>query len=121
MSASDPTSHIRVTDSPEEIRNTIKKAYCPAGVLEMNPIIATVRYILFPRKGKVLISRKEKFGGDVEFDSLKEFERFYMKQEIHPLDVKQAVSDGLVELLEPVRNYFSEHPDILTEVEGSFV
>ncbi|NHJ15220.1 MAG: tyrosine--tRNA ligase [Candidatus Thorarchaeota archaeon] len=121
MSASDPASHIRVTDSTEDIRSTIKKAYCPAGVLEMNPIIATVRYILFPRSGKILIPRKEKFGGDVEFDSLKEFERSYIKQEIHPLDVKQAVSDGLVELLEPVRKYFSENPEILTEVESSFV
>lgn len=121
MSASDPASHIRVTDSPEEIRSIIKKAYCPAGVLEMNPIVATIRYILFPRLGKILIRRKEKFGGDIEFDSIKEFEKSYIKQDIHPLDVKQAVSEGLINLLEPARDYFTEHPDILSEVENSFI
>ena len=120
MSASDPTSHIRVTDSPEEIRSTIKKAYCPAGDLEQNAITSTVRYILFPRNEKILIPRKEKFGGDIEFNSIKAFETAFTAEEIHPLDVKQAVADGLIELLEPSRKYFEDHPEILTEVEKTF-
>jgi tyrosyl-tRNA synthetase len=120
MSASDPTSHIRVTDTPEEIKSTIKKAYCPAGALEQNAITSTVRYILFPRNEKILIPRKEKFGGDVEFDSIEAFESAFVAQEIHPLDVKQAVTDGLIELLEPSRKYFEDHPDILEEVEKTF-
>ncbi len=120
MSASDPLSHIRVTDSPQDIKTTIKKAYCPAGDLEQNPITATIRYILMPRFGKILIKRKEKFGGDVEFDNIDEFEKAYVEQKIHPLDVKQAVSEGLIELLAPAREYFEAHPDILSEVEKTF-
>ncbi len=120
MSASDPTSHIRVTDSPEQIKSTINKAYCPAGVLDQNPITSTVRYIIFPRMGKLLIHRKEKFGGDVEFDNIDDFERAYSSKDIHPMDVKNAVAQTLIELLEPARTYFENHPDILEEVERTF-
>ncbi len=120
MSASDPLSHIRVTDSPKSIRETIKKAYCPAGDLQDNAITSTVRYILFPRKEKILIPRKEKFGGDVEFDDIDEFEKAYTSNELHPLDVKQAVTEGLIEILTPAREFFEKHPDILEEIETTF-
>ncbi|MHA2262287.1 MAG: tyrosine--tRNA ligase [Candidatus Thorarchaeota archaeon] len=120
MSASDPTSHVRVTDSPEEIAATIGKAFCPPGIVEENAITATVRYILLPRFGKVTIPRKEKFGGDVEFDSADDFEAAYVSKELHPQDLKGAVIDMLAELLKPARVYFEKHPDILEEVERTF-
>ncbi len=120
MSASDPLSHIRVTDSPESIKTTIKKAYCPAGDLEMNAITSTVRYIIFPRMGKIEIKRKEKFGGDVEFTSIDEFEVEYKESKIHPMDVKQAVTENLIDILEPTRDYFEKHPDILEEINKTF-
>ena len=120
MSASDPASHIRVTDSEQDIRSTIKKAYCPAGDLEQNPITTTMRYIIFPRYEKIVIKRSEKFGGDLEFTSIDEFEKQYSDSKLHPMDVKQAVSEYLIELLEPARKYFEKHEDILEAVEKTF-
>ncbi|MGY5858383.1 MAG: tyrosine--tRNA ligase [Candidatus Thorarchaeota archaeon] len=120
MSASEPGTHIRVTDSKEDIKSTIKKAYCPAGDLEQNPITSTMRYIVFPRYEKIVIKRSEKFGGDLEFTSIDEFEKQYSDNKLHPMDVKQAVSDYLVELLEPARKYFEKHEDILQAVEKTF-
>ncbi|MGQ4912404.1 MAG: tyrosine--tRNA ligase [Candidatus Thorarchaeota archaeon] len=120
MSASDPSTHIRVTDSPKQIKDTIKKAYCPPGVLEQNPITSTVRYIIFPRFGSLKIERSEKFGGDVEFESAETFEKAYASQELHPMDVKNAVTKYLTEILSPAREYFEKHPDILEEVEKTF-
>ncbi|MDF1540861.1 MAG: tyrosine--tRNA ligase [Candidatus Thorarchaeota archaeon] len=120
MSASDPLSHIRVTDSPESIKTTIKKAYCPAGDLEMNAITSTVRFIILPRMGKIEIKRKEKFGGDIEFKSIDAFEAEYKDGKIHPMDVKQAVTDTLIDILEPAREYFEKHPDILEEINSTF-
>ena len=120
MSASDPLSHIRVTDSPKEIESTIKKAYCPAGDLTENAVTSTMRYIIFPRVHKITIKRSEKFGGDIEFDNIDLFEGAYKKEEVHPMDVKAAVSEHLVELLAPARKYFDKHPDILEEVEKTF-
>ncbi len=120
MSASDPLSHIRVTDSPENISNTINKAYCPPGDLELNAITSTLRFIIFPRVGKIKIKRKEKFGGDIKFSSIDEFETHYKDGKIHPMDVKQAVADALIDILEPARVYFEKNPDILQEIEDSF-
>ncbi len=120
MSASDPTTHIRVTDSPEDIKSTIKKAYCPAGDLENNAVTSTMRYIIFPRYDKIIIKRSEKFGGDLEFDKIDSFEESYVRQEVHPMDVKIAVTDYLIELLAPAREYFEKHSDILEEVEKTF-
>ncbi|MGY5876661.1 MAG: tyrosine--tRNA ligase [Candidatus Thorarchaeota archaeon] len=120
MSASDPLSHIRVTDATEDIKKTIRKAYCPAGDLELNAITSTVRYILLPRYEKILIPRKEKFGGDIEFSDIEKFEQAYSDGELHPLDVKQAVADQLIDLLEPARTYFEKNPDILEEIDRTF-
>ena len=120
MSASDPASHIRVTDSEKDIKSTIKKAFCPAGDLEQNAITSTMRYIVFPRYEKILIKRSEKFGGDLEFTSIDEFEKQYTDNQMHPMDVKHAVSEYLIELLEPARKYFEKHDDILAEVEKTF-
>ncbi len=120
MSASDPLSHIRVTDSPEDIHETIKKAYCPPKDLELNPITSTLRYIIFPRIGELVIERKEKFGGDIEFDSADAFDKAYVEGKVHPMDVKKTVAEHLVVLLEPARKYFEKHPDILVEIEKTF-
>lgn len=120
MSASDPSSHIRVTDSKESIKSTINKAFCPAGVLEENAITSTVRQIIFPRFGKITIPRKEKFGGDIEFESVESFEDSYTKSELHPMDVKHAVSSALIEILTPAREYFEKHSEILEEIETTF-
>lgn len=120
MSSSDPLSHIRVTDSVEDINSKIEKAYCPPGVLDQNPITSTVRYILLPRYARFLISRKEKFGGDIVFESADEFEKAYVDQKIHPQDLKAAVAEKLAELLAPARAFFDTNSDILANVEASW-
>jgi tyrosyl-tRNA synthetase len=79
-----------------------------------------MRYIIFPRYEKIVIKRSEKFGGDLEFTSIDEFEKQYSNNKLHPMDVKQAVSDYLIELLEPARTYFEKHDDILKAVEKTF-
>jgi tyrosyl-tRNA synthetase len=79
-----------------------------------------MRYIIFPRYEKVTIQRSEKFGGDLEFTRIDEFEKLYTNSEIHPMDVKQAVSNYLIELLKPARIYFEKHSDILAAVEKTF-
>lgn len=120
MSASDPLSHIRVTDTPESIKGTIKKAYCPAGNLDSNAITSTIRYIIFPRYGSITIQRKDKFGGDIAFDNIDAFEKSYCESDLHPMDVKQAVTESLTEMLAPAREYFEKHPDILEEIQRTF-
>src|SRR3989338_8566369 len=47
MSKSIPGSGISITDDYEEIKRTIKNAYCPEKIRENNPILQIVRLIIF--------------------------------------------------------------------------
>ncbi|MBW2976296.1 tyrosine--tRNA ligase [Candidatus Woesearchaeota archaeon] len=103
MSKSKPDSAIFMDDSEDEIKRKIKKAYCPEGVVEENPILEYCRYIIFEKCKNVKVERPEKFGGNIEFSSYKELEKAFLQRKLHPMDLKQATADYLNELLEPVR------------------
>ena len=72
-------------------------------------------------KGKVKISRPEKFGGDVEFEFYEDLERQFTNKEIHPLDLKTALSAELIEIFSKVRKYFEEHRDELESLGSTFL
>lgn len=103
MSKSDPDSAIFMSDSEEEIKRKIKKAYCPEGVAEENPILEYCKYIIFEKFKTVKIERPEKFGGNLEFDSYEELEKEFSNKKLHPMDLKQSTADYLNKLIEPVR------------------
>ena len=97
-------NYISVADSEEEIRKKCRKAFCPPEIPE-NPILQIFQYHIFPRLRKITIHRPEKFGGDRTFASFADLEAAYGGGAIHPLDLKRACGDGLVEILAPVREY----------------
>ena len=97
-------NYISVADSEEEIRKKCRKAFCPPEIPE-NPILQIFQYHIFPRLQKITIHRPEKFGGDRTFASFADLEAAYGGGAIHPLDLKRACGDGLVEILAPVREY----------------
>jgi tyrosyl-tRNA synthetase len=114
MSKSIPESTITINDSPEQIAEKIKKAFCPPKQVEGNPITEITRLILFRDSKRVLkIKRPAKYGGPIEVQSYPELEKIYLEGTLHPLDLKQAVGDALIELLKPVRDYFSKNPEPL--------
>ncbi len=113
MSKSKPETAIYVTDSPEDIRRKLKNAYCPAGEVENNPVIDIVRHIILRRPGMELeVERPEKYGGDVVYTSFEELARDFREKKLHPLDLKNAVAEWLIEKLEPVRKYVEKHPEV---------
>ncbi len=97
-------NYISIADSEEEIRKKCQKAFCPPEIPE-NPILQIFQYHIFPRIPEIIIKRPEKFGGDRTFASYAELEAAYGASEIHPLDLKRACGDGLIEILAPVREY----------------
>jgi tyrosyl-tRNA synthetase len=114
MSKSVPESTITIHDSPQEITEKIKKAFCPAKQVEGNPITEIARLVLFRECKKPLkIKRPAKYGGPFEAQSYSELEKTYLEGNLHPLDLKQAVGDGLIDLLQPVREYFAKNPEPL--------
>jgi tyrosyl-tRNA synthetase len=108
MSKSDPNSAIFMTDSEEEINKKFKKAYCVEGKAEDNPVLEYCKYIVFELREKLVIKRPEKWGGNMEFSSYEKLEEAFIKKEIHPLDLKNAVALVINELLIPVREHFSK-------------
>lgn len=109
MSKSKPDSAIYMTDTEEQIKSKLKKAYCPEKQIEENPILEYCRYIIFEKFDRFEIKRPEKFGGHVAYSSYAELERAFAAGEIHPADLKVAVAGYLNELLIPVRLHFQKN------------
>jgi len=97
-------NYISVADSEEEILKKCQKAFCPPEIPE-NPILQIFQYHVFPHLAEITIKRPEKFGGDRTFTGYLDLESAYGKGEIHPLDLKKACGQSLVEILAPVREY----------------
>ena len=116
MSASIPESHIKVYESEESLRRKIRKAYCPEKQINENPVLQIAQFIIFPLKNKMKIEREEKFGGDLILNSYKELELLYSKGDIHPLDLKNAVANYLIDIFKKVREYYMENIDMLKEL-----
>ncbi|MFH2027688.1 MAG: tyrosine--tRNA ligase [Nanoarchaeota archaeon] len=108
MSKSKPDTAIFMTDSEEDIKRKIKKAYCPEGIVEENPIMEYCKYLIFEKIDKLVIERPEKWGGNLEFESYGELEKAYVKKELHPMDLKQGVVNEINKLIEPVRKHFEK-------------
>ncbi|MEM2918225.1 MAG: tyrosine--tRNA ligase [Candidatus Altiarchaeota archaeon] len=104
MSSSKPETIIAVDEKPESIRKKIASAYCPPKDVSSNVVLQICEYLIFPKKGKIEIERKEKFGGDIFFNSYDELERYYLDGKLHPQDLKNAVAEALIEILEPMRS-----------------
>jgi len=116
MSKSIPDSAIFMTDTTEDIKRKINKAYCPEGAVEDNPILEYYKYIVFEsldRLGvdKIVISRPQKFGGDVVLNSYQDLEKKFVNKEIHPADLKASLIIYLDQLIEPVRKHFKENKE----------
>jgi tyrosyl-tRNA synthetase len=112
MSKSIPNSAVFVNDTPEEIINKVRNAFCPEGNVSVNPILDWAKYVIFRNKGSnILIERPPKYGGDIEFNSYTELESAFLSKSLHPQDLKIGVADKIVEILEPVRKHF-EKPHI---------
>jgi len=106
MSKSIPGSGISVTDSYEEIKKIISKAYCPEKDIKDNPILQIVKLIIFPRFETLEINRPEKFGGDLSFKDYEELEKNYSSGSLHPLDLKNAVIEYLEKIIAPIRKNY---------------
>jgi len=113
MSKSKPNSAIFIHDSPEEIRNKIKKAYGPPKVIEFNPLLNWVKTLIFwgEETGEFTIERPEKFGGNKTYRRYTDIVTDYASGELFPLDLKNALTEWIIKKLEPARIYF-EKPEM---------
>lgn len=107
MSKSKPETAIFMTDTEEDVKRKISKAYCPEKQTKENPIMEYCKYIIFEKMPALEIKRPEKFGGNTTIESYSQLEQAYGSGKIHPTDLKTATAEALNKLLEPVRKHFN--------------
>lgn len=116
MSKSKPDTAIFMTDTTDDIKRKINKAYCLEGDVTTNPILEYYKYIVFESFEKlgiseVKIERPEKFGGNLSFKTYADLEKTFADKNVHPMDLKSALSVYLDKLIEPVRRHFEENEE----------
>ncbi|GAB4856845.1 hypothetical protein Ancab_014764 [Ancistrocladus abbreviatus] len=121
MSKSDPSSSIFMEDDEAEVNVKIKKAYCPPTIVEGNPCLEYIKYLIFPWFKEFKIERKPDNGGDKIYKSFDELVVDYGSGDLHPGDLKPALSKAINKILQPVRDHFandSNAKDLLKRVKA---
>lgn len=111
MSKSDPESAIFMEDSEADVNVKLKKAYCPPGIVEGNPCLEYIKYVVIPWCGKFSVTRTEENGGDKDYLAYEEVEADFLAEALHPGDVKPALARHLNQILQPVRDHFQNNPE----------
>ncbi|WFD29780.1 tyrosine--tRNA ligase [Malassezia sp. CBS 17886] len=136
MSSSDVDSKIDFLDSPADITRKIKAAYCMEGEVEGNGVLAFVGSVLMPiarvraelkaagqeapTTGAAFVSegapegtlfaigRHEKYGGPLHYADYETLVGDFTARKLHPADLKKAVSEALITLLQPVQEMYEK-------------
>lgn len=116
MSASEEKSKIDLLDSADAVKDKIQSANCPIAV-EDNGVLAFLKYVIFvhkkDNKQHLTINRAEKFGGNVVYENYEELEKDFLSKKLHPMDLKNTVTDEVNKLLEPIRDKMKGKEDLI--------
>jgi len=116
MFKSIPGSCIFIHDDPKDVQAKMRAAYCPPKEAVGNPILDFAKYAIFTERESFDVPRAPKYGGPKTFENYEDLEREYVKGDLHPMDLKEGVSQALIEVLKPVREYFRENPEYLKKM-----
>ncbi len=108
MSKSVPSSCVFIHDSPEEISGKMINAFCPPKETEFNPVLDWAKHIIFKFGDELEVERQKKYGGPVHFSTYEDLAKVYLEGGLHPMDLKNAVANELIKILEPARKHFSK-------------
>jgi len=111
MSASDEKSKIDLLDDEKTIRSKIQNAECVAGDPD-NGIMAFLKYVIMTikkdRNENFIIKRNREHGGGIKYKNYEQIERDFKAKKLHPLDLKNAIAEEIVDLLKPIRKHNKE-------------
>lgn len=119
MSKTKPTSGIFIHDTDEEIQSKIKKAWCPEGVVENNPLLEISRYVILHEFKEILVERSSKFGGNVSYTNYSQLESDFVQKKLHPSDLKKTVETYLIKIISPIRKNIILKDEIIEEIKRS--
>ena len=117
MSSSDKSTMFPLHSDPEDIKEVLNNAYCPAEQVEDNPVIEICQYFIFGSDRTLEIERPEQYGGNISYETLEDLEEDFESGELHPQDLKNGVAKQVAERFKPVRETFKENPELLEPLE----
>ncbi|KAJ8572289.1 hypothetical protein K7X08_008800 [Anisodus acutangulus] len=100
------SSSIYMEDEEAEVNLKIKKAFCPPKVVEKNPCLEYIKYIVLPWFYEFKIERSAENGGDRTYKNFEELAADYETGSLNPADLKPALSKAINKILQPVRDHF---------------
>lgn len=109
MSKSKPDAAVFITDTPDSVRQKIRKAFCPPPDQGMafNPVLDWAEHLVFPVLGSLTIERKPENGGTVTYPDFAAMKAAYANGSLHVMDLKNGIAEALIAILEPIRKHMS--------------
>jgi tyrosyl-tRNA synthetase len=107
MSSSEANSKIELTESEKSIRKKINKAYLVEGN-PTAPLFEFIKYVIFPIN-KLLSVESFKINDNLLYLTFDDLTIAYRENKISPGNLKNAISEWIIKLLEPIRNYFNSN------------
>lgn len=105
MSSSVGKSKLELADNNNSIRQKINAAKVIAGNPD-NGVMAFLKYVIMTikedKKQKFIVKRDKKYGGNLVYKNYEDIEKDFVKGELHPLDLKNAVAEEIIILLKKV-------------------
>ncbi|BAH94245.1 Os08g0320000, partial [Oryza sativa Japonica Group] len=94
-----------------QVNLKIKQAFCPPNVVDGNPCLEYIKYIVFPWFEMFEVVRKEANGGNKTFTNMDELIDDYKTGALHPADVKPALAKAINQILQPIRDHFNNNSE----------
>jgi len=105
MSSSEERTKIDLLDDEETIKKKVNSADCVEGNPD-NGVMAFLKYVIMTikhdKKEKFVVKRDKKFGGNVSYNTYEEVEKDFVEKKLHPMDLKIAVAEEIIEILKPI-------------------
>ncbi|KAH9385408.1 tyrosyl-tRNA synthetase [Nematocida major] len=117
MSSSDAQSKIGLEDSNAQIRKKVLASFCEERNVDRNPVLAFIERFVF----NTFHSEENTCAFPVSIQKLSEVRTYnhieplsadFKEGVVHPLDLKMALVQHLVELVAPVREQILRHKDL---------
>merc|ERR1712168_1578672 len=93
---------------PNDVKKKLKKAFCEEGNITDNGLLSFAKFVIFPIQNELIVSRDEKWGGNKEYVSYEELEDDFKCKNLHPGDLKSAVTSAINRLLAPIIEKFKD-------------
>ncbi|KAF4960827.1 hypothetical protein FGADI_660 [Fusarium gaditjirri] len=111
MSSSEPSSKINLLDTAEEVNKKLRKAFCAAGQVEGNGVIAFIEHVIFrveslKTSGKPAFTVETREGNILVYEDIYKLKQDFENDVLTPQILKPALIKKLDELLGPIRKDF---------------